>query len=98
MIVDAHLDLAYQVTRGRDPRMAAKDQPTVTTDIIEVATCGLPDLHAGGVSLICATIFCAPAGAGDRVGYTTAHEARAQAVSQLIWYGKLIEQGLLRLV
>src|SRR4051812_41249618 len=98
MIVDAHLDLAYQVARGRDPRMPAKEQPTVTTDTVEVATCGLPDLHAGGVGLICATIFCAPAGAGDRIGYTTADEARAQALSQLAWYRQLVAERLLRMV
>src|SRR5207237_683989 len=75
MIVDAHLDLAYNMTRRRDPRVWAKDQPVVQSDVAEIATVGLPDLRAGGVGLICATIFCAPAGCGDRGGYTTAASA-----------------------
>src|SRR5438552_2592409 len=94
-IVDAHLDLAYNATRGRDPRMPAKDQPVVDN---EVATVGLPDLRAGGIELICATIFCAPAGYGDRNGYTTAEDARTQAIWQLNWYRGLIEEGLLQWV
>src|SRR5205823_10324176 len=97
-IVDAHLDLSYNVTRGRDPRMAAKDQPVVHSDVAEIATVGLPDLRAGGVGLICATIFCAPAGYGDREGYTTADEARAQALRQLAWYRQITNERVLRLV
>src|SRR5256885_17236843 len=98
MIVDAHLDLAYNVTRGRDPRMPAKDQPVVHSDVAEIATVGLPDLRAGGVGLISATIFCAPAGYGDRDGYTTGDEARAQALRQLAWYRQLVDEGLLSLL
>src|SRR3954471_18291156 len=98
LIVDAHLDLAYNVTRGRDPRMAAKDQPLVQSDCEEVATVGLPDLRAGGVGLICATIFCYPAGSGDAGGYTNAEEARAQALPQLRWYQDRIDDGLIRFV
>ena len=54
LIVDAHLDLAYNVTRGRDVTLPALQQP-MTHD--EIPTAGLPDLIAGGVGLICATIF-----------------------------------------
>jgi membrane dipeptidase len=95
LIVDAHLDLAYNVTRGRDPRMPAAQQPVVDK---EIATVGLPDLRAGGVGLICATIFCAPAGYGDRVGYTSAEEARQQALAQLAWYRSCVDEGLIRFV
>jgi len=97
MIVDAHLDLAYQVTRGRDPRMPAKDQPTVTSDIVEIATCGLPDLHAGGVGLICATIFCAPDSPKER-GYRTAEEAHGMGMDQLNWYHKQADAGEIAIV
>src|SRR3954451_25477598 len=96
-IVDAHLDIAFNVTRGRDPRMPAAQQPVVEN---EIATVGLPDLRAGGVGLICATIFCYPAGSGDLTGagYTNAEEARARAMPQLQWYQDRVEEGLLRLV
>src|SRR3954468_22947577 len=94
-IVDAHLDIAFNVTRGRDPRMPAAQQPIVEK---EIATVGLPDLRAGGVGLICATIFCYPAGSGDAGGYTNADEARAQALPQLKWYQDRIDDGLMRFV
>lgn len=94
LIVDAHLDLAYNVVRGRDPRQPAAEQPFLDN---EYATVGLPDLRAGGVGLVCATIFCSPA--SYRVhGYRTAEEARAQALAQLATYRAWIEQGLMRFV
>src|SRR5688572_20027155 len=70
-IVDAHLDLAYNVMRGRDITRPAAEQPVVDN---EVATIGLPDLRRGGVGMICATIFCPPRNYKNR-GYTTADEA-----------------------
>jgi membrane dipeptidase len=91
LIVDAHLDLAYNATRGRDPRMPASQQPVVEN---EIATVGLPDLRAGNVGLVCATIFCEPK--GPHGGYTTAEEARQQALTQLAWYRSCVDQGLLR--
>src|SRR5438046_4842566 len=93
-IVDAHLDLAYNATRGRDPRMPAREQPLADN---EIATVGLPDLRAGGVDLICATIFCRPAGYG-KDGYTSSEEARAQALSQLSWYRQLHDKGEMKIV
>ena len=98
LIVDAHLDLAYNVARGRDVTRPAAEQPFVQN---ETATVGLPDLHAGGVGLVVATIFCDPrdpvlfngyAGRGDAEG------ARAHALSQLDWYERQVDAGTLRLV
>jgi membrane dipeptidase len=96
LIVDAHLDLAFNATppRGRDPRMAASLQPACGD---EIATVGLPDLLAGHVGLICATIFCMPA-EGKEDGYRNSDEARQQAKSQLNWYQQCIDQKLLRFV
>src|SRR5262245_60358053 len=92
-IADAHLDLAYNVTRGRDPRMPAREQPIADN---EIATVGLPDLRAGGVDLICATIFCRPSGYG-KDGYTTSEEARGQALWQLDYYERLEKEGELQI-
>ena len=82
MIIDAHLDLAYNVTRGRDITMPAKDQP-IADD--EIATVGFPDMRAGGVGVIFATIFCSPK-TYKHSGYTTPQEAHEQAVAQLEQY------------
>jgi membrane dipeptidase len=93
LIVDAHLDLAFNASRGRDPRMPAAHQPIVEN---EIATVGLPDLRDGNVGLVCATIFCEPF--GERDGYKTPQEAKAQANTQLKWYRSCADQGLLQFV
>jgi membrane dipeptidase len=95
LIVDAHLDLAYNALNGREvTRRAAEQSPEFGDGTPSV---GLPDLRAGGVDLICATIFCEPA-KGDHAGYKTAEEARAQAQRQLRWYYKQVTDGLLEIV
>jgi membrane dipeptidase len=94
MIVDAHLDLAYNVARGRDVLRPAAEQPA---DETYVATVGLPDLKRGGVGLICTTVFCMPSYDG-RAGYRTADEARAVAHDQLRWYHRCERSGQLRFV
>jgi membrane dipeptidase len=94
-IVDAHLDLAYNACiRGRDVTRPAVEQPPVDN---EIATVGLPDLRAGGVGLICATMFAPPKSYRNR-GYTTAEEARAIAVEQLDWYRAQVDGGQMRFV
>src|SRR4051812_44527736 len=93
-IVDAHLDLTYNVRRGRDVTRPAVEQPVVDN---EIATVGLPDLRAGGVGLVCATIFCSPSGYGED-GYANGEEAREQALWQLGVYRRWIDGGLLRFV
>ena len=84
MIVDAHLDLSYNALRGRDVRRPASEQPP---DDGDVATVGLPDLLAGGVGLVCATLFSMPAVDG-KPGYRTPQEAHDDALAQLDWYDR----------
>src|SRR6266550_541552 len=57
LVVDAHLDLAYNALRGREVLRPASEQ---TPDEEGIPSVGLPDLRHGSVGLICATIFCAP--------------------------------------
>ncbi len=93
-IVDAHLDLSYNAIRGRDVTRAAKDQ---IADKEGIPTVGLPDLRAGNVDLICATIFCAPE-AADGPGYKTPEEASAMARAQWDWYRQREQCGDLQFV
>lgn len=91
-IVDAHLDLSHNAISGRDVTRPAHQQPTDTDGI---PTVGLPDLRAGGVSLIFATIFCMPADAAH-AGYHNADQAHADATHQLAWYTEQIERKTMR--
>ena len=97
LIVDAHLDLAYNALRGREVTKPAAQQTALLGD--GTPSVGLPDLRQGGVDLICATIFCEPAKGADATGYRTASQAHAQAQRQLRWYYKQAsDDGLLELV
>lgn len=94
-IVDAHLDLAYNALNGREVTRSAAEQTARFGD--GTSSVGLPDLRAGGVGLICATIFCEPA-KGEGRGYRTAEEARGQALAQMQWYQTQVKSGLVELV
>jgi membrane dipeptidase len=94
MIVDAHLDLAYNALRGRDVLRAATEQ---ARDEEGIPTVGLPDLQAGGVGLICATVFCMPSLDG-KPGYRTNDEAHAAGWAQVDWYQKQADAGHFRFV
>src|SRR5687767_9747691 len=83
VVVDAHLDLAYNALLGQDPRLslqelrasAAGRESTVQG---QTPTVSLPALKAGNVILVFGTIFVLPAGAPSDLrgkGYTTPEEA-----------------------
>lgn len=91
---DAHLDLAYNAVRGRDVLRPAMEQ---TPDEEGIPTVGLPDLRAGGVGLVCATVFCMPSLNGQP-GYRSADEAAAAAAEQLAWYQRQETAGVMRFV
>jgi membrane dipeptidase len=101
MIVDAHLDLSYNVDRGRDVRQPAANQPAIED---EIATVGLPDLRQGQVGLICGVIFCLPAASDDATkapaerSYHNSDQANAQARKQIAWYHAREADGSLPIV
>src|SRR6266480_4333497 len=78
LIVDAHLDLAYNALRGREVLRPASEQKADEDGIPSV---GLPDLRRGAVGLICATIYCEP-DEGKGKGYKTGDEANDDARRQ----------------
>ena len=94
LIADAHLDLAYNALRGRDVTRPAAEQQG---DEEGIPTVGLPDLRAGGVGLVCGTIFCAPSIDG-KPGYRTPDEALEEAQKQLSWYEGQERSGRMRFV
>jgi membrane dipeptidase len=93
-IVDAHLDLSMNALSGRDILQPAAQQPKSANLI---ATVGLPDLKAGRVGLVCATVFTAPS-LNDQPGYRTVEEAHAQGQQHLNYYRQHESQGHFRFV
>jgi membrane dipeptidase len=93
-IVDAHLDLSYNALNGRDVLRPAREQ---AADSEGIPTVGLPDLREGGVSLVCATVFCMPSLNG-KSGYRNADEAHAEGMRHLAWYRTQVDAGLMRFI
>ncbi len=98
MLIDAHLDLSYNaLDRGVNVLVPASEQ---VADAEGIPTVGLPDLRAGGVGLICATLFMSPFNEAEpsRAGYRTAQQAFDQCQHHLAWYRKQVADGQLRLI
>jgi len=94
-IVDAHLDLAYNASLGRDVAAPAEKQKP---DMLGTPAVGLPDLVTGGAGLVCATIFCEPAIRDPNCGYKSPREAYEQGMWQVRWYHEQVAAGRMRLV
>jgi len=95
MIVDAHLDIATNAIDGRNVLLPAIEQ---TPDDQGIPTVGLPDLKAGGIGLICGTIFTAHKNFMPRGGYNSPDEASKFGIMQANWYQQQELAGRLRLV
>lgn len=107
MIVDAHLDLAYNALQyGRDltqplEKIRKEEKGTCPNGI---ATVTFPELAKGNVGVVFGTIFTMPASSpaatiGSNVAYKNADEAHKQGMRQLDYYHRLTdEQNNLRLV
>src|SRR5207248_1540354 len=97
LIVDAHLDLAYNALRGREVLLPAAQQTPGNVQEDGIPSVGLPDLRRGSVGLICATIFCEPDDNKGR-GYRTADQANAEARRHIEWYHQQFAAGEMKLV
>jgi membrane dipeptidase len=102
MIVDAHLDIAYNtLSHGRDYTQsvdAAREHEGQRAE--DIAVVGLPDALAGGVGLVFGTLFVAPSEAAhiSPLVYRTTEEAHAQALDQLAVYRRLAERPDMMLI
>ncbi|ABF45410.1 dipeptidase [Deinococcus geothermalis] len=98
MLIDGHLDLAYNAARGRDltlPLAALRKADSVPN---ETATVTFEELRAAGVRVCFGTLFAVPATAASPQGYTSPAGARAQALAQLDQYRRWEDAGWLRLL
>lgn len=101
LIVDAHLDLAYNALRfGRDLRLPladlrAREKKPPNGDI---ATVTIPALLEGGVALVFGTLFVMPASNNThmpenrKMVYEDADQAYAAAGAQLDYYHRLADE------
>ncbi len=97
MLVDSHLDIAFNAHLGYDPRLPlAEARASVAgrrmAERGETPTVTLPSLRAAGTRVIFGTLFALPAGApGDLAGncYATPDEAHSIAVWQAEYYHML---------
>jgi membrane dipeptidase len=106
MLIDAHLDLAYNAMAGYDPRLPleeARETPAGRRAVArgETPIVSLPALREGGIGLVFGTLFVLPHNApGDLDGetYASAEEAYRIATRQAEWYHSLRDDGLIRLL
>ena len=99
MIVDAHLDLAYNALRyGRDLHLAldeARRQERQRPTDNGLPTVTLPALRQGGIGLVFSTVFMLPVAHNDvenkQQVYRTAAQAHTLAHQQVDYYHKLAD-------
>jgi membrane dipeptidase len=100
LIVDAHLDLAYNALRhGRRIRLPLDEARQLESPDSRRGrlTVTLPALRQGGVGLAFATIFVSPQGGtfvepDDPVTYRTPDEAHRLAIAQIDFYHRLADE------
>ena len=103
MIFDAHLDLAFSALGyGRDLRQSVAElrhqERRLRPNPAGIATVTLPALRAGGVGLVCATLFTLPERYASRMGADAAITYRDQAgayraaLRQLDYYNRLADE------
>jgi len=99
-IVDAHEDIAWNaLVLGRDVRRSALEtrhleQDTGVPQRNGLCMVGLPEWLAGGIAIVCGTIFVAPARPGlpEAHTYTTAEKAHILGQAQLDYYHRLADE------
>ena len=106
LVVDAHLDLAMNALLwNRDLSVSAHETRRIERDegLTEkgraAGTVGFPDLRAGEIGLIFATVIARKNhGENSEIDFRTPEIAFAQAQGQLAYYRELERQGIIRLV
>lgn len=98
MLIDAHLDLAYNVRLGRDLTLDLPALRHIDPVQGQTATTTLAELQAAGVRVAFATLFALPYAADEPDGYRDAQGAYAQALAQLQVYQTWETQGRVQIL
>ena len=97
MIVDAHLDLAWNMANGRDPRIPAAETRRLEGKEAQQAMVSLPDMRDGGVAVFFGSIF-VMRGVMEGTDHDADPEIVARGRQQVALYQGLEEEGLVRII
>src|SRR5207244_2097323 len=97
VIVDAHIDLAWNMANGRDPRLPAAETRKLEAKESQQCMVGLPDMSAGGVVLFFGSIFVMK-GVLDGTDHDVDPELVARGKQQVALYQGLEEEGRVRII
>ncbi|MDV6374025.1 dipeptidase [Deinococcus arenicola] len=98
MLIDGHLDLAYNALNGRDLTLTLDDLRAVDPVEGQTATTTFSEMKAVGARVCFGTLFALPRTPDSPDGYTDHAGARAQALAQLDVYRRWEDGGLIRLL
>ena len=101
MLVDSHLDIAFNAQLGYDPCLPLDEARARQTPLRDTLTVTFPALQAAGARIVFGTLFALPSGAPSDIvarSYATADEAHAIALWQIEYYRRLHDNGQIRLV
>ncbi|MFB9992301.1 dipeptidase [Deinococcus oregonensis] len=98
MLIDGHLDLAFNAALGRDLTLPLADLRRSDPVEGETATVTFAEMQAGGLRVCFGTLFALPKTAESPDGYEDHAGARRQALGQLDQYRRWEDGGHLRLL
>ncbi|MFC6667033.1 hypothetical protein ACFP9V_18045 [Deinococcus radiopugnans] len=98
MLIDGHLDLAYNALNGRDLTLPLDGLRAVDPVEGQTATTTFSEMRAAGLRVCFGTLFALPRTPDSPTGYTDHVGARAQALAQLDVYRRWEDGGHIRLL
>ncbi|MEF2277584.1 membrane dipeptidase [Deinococcus sp. YIM 134068] len=98
LLIDGHLDLAYNAGLGRDLTLDLGALRAADPVAGQTATVTFGELRAAGTRVCFGTLFALPRTPGSPGGYTDHAGARGQALAQLDRYRRWEDGGLVRLL
>ena len=97
-IVDAHLDMAWNVLKGRDLRLEAAEVRAAEMADEHECMVTLPELRRGGVAIAFGSIFVRPQHTGRDVDPVFDPDTAAEGRRQAEVYRRWEDQGLVRII
>ena len=97
-IVDAHLDLAYQVLRGRDLRLSPIEIREMEKSESLSCMVTIPEISKGGIAVVFGSIFVQPASFPDGTDHEMDPIMAEKAKEEIAVYQSWEAEGLVRII